>query len=202
MRTILASVLWLMLAALFVSAQTDEGGKNEIKVWGGYSPDSTTAFRIFGRTPDAKFGIVSLRYSRRFNNNDAVNLKYTADLTPVAVLNFRDPLITSSDPSTTTYGFGFAPLGIQANFRPRKKVQPFVGLSGGFLYFDKQVPGSLGTHFQFTADIGGGVEIRLHNKRALTLGYKYFHISNGNRGIINPGIDNNVFYAGYTFFSK
>ena len=70
------------------------------------------------------------------------------------------------------------------------------------MYFGKQVPGPLGTRFQFTADIGGGIDIRLKNKRALTLGYKYFHISNGDRGAINPGIDNQVFYAGYTFFSK
>jgi len=199
MKRIVVSALWLMLAVLLVSAQTDEGGKNEVMVWGGFSPDSTTAIKAFGRTPDAKFGIVSLRYSRRFNNSDVVNLRYTADVTPVAVLNFPVPFTSTS---TTTYGAGFAPLGLQANFRPRKKIQPFVGLSGGFMYFGKQVPGPLGTRFQFTADIGGGIDIRLKNKRALTLGYKYFHISNGDRGAINPGIDNQVFYAGYTFFSK
>jgi len=190
-----------MLAALSVSAQTEEGGKNEIMVWGGFSPDSTTAIKAFGRTPDARFGIVSLRYSHRWNNSDVVNLKYTGDVTPLAVLNFEVPF-TSPTVRETTYGIGFAPLGLQANFRPRKKVQPFVGLNGGFLYFNKQVPGSLGTHFQFTASVGGGVDIRLKNKRAITFGYKYFHISNWNRGAINPGIDNNVFYAGYTFFSK
>ncbi len=199
MKRIVVAAVWLMLVALFATAQTEEGGKNEIMVWGGFSPDSTTAIKAFGRTPDAHFGIVSFRYSRRFNNSDAVNLKYTADATPVAVLSFPVPFTTTS---TTTYGFGFSPIGMQINFRPRKKIQPFVGLSGGFLYFAKQVPGPFGTHFQFTADVNGGVEIRLKNKRALTLGYKYFHISNGNRGIINPGIDNNVFYAGYTFFSK
>jgi len=201
MNKIFVSAAWLMLSALFVSAQIEEGGKNEVMVWGGISPDSTTAIKAFGRTADARFGIVSFRYSHRFNNSNAVNLKYTADVTPVAVLNFVAPFTTPSV-RTTTYGFGFAPLGLQANFRPRKKVQPFVGGSGGFLYFGKQVPGSLGTHFQFTAHVGGGVDIRLHNNKALTLGYKYFHISNWNRGIINPGIDNNVFYVGYTFLSR
>jgi hypothetical protein len=201
MKSILVSAVWLILAALYVCAQTEEGGKNEIMVWGGVSPDSTSALRIFGRTADARFAIISLRYSRRFNNSDVVNVKYTADVTPVAAVNFEAPFTTPII-RTTTYGFGFAPFGIQGNFRPRKKVQPFVGGSGGFLYFGKQVPGSLGTHFQFTAHVGGGVDIRLHNNKALTLGYKYFHISNWNRGIINPGIDNNLFYVGYTFLSK
>ena len=67
---------------------------------------------------------------------------------------------------------------------------------------DKRTPSFGGTRFQFTADVGGGVEIRLKDKKAVTLGYKYYHISNGNRGIVNPGIDNNLFYVGYTFFSN
>ena len=195
------SALWLLLAVSFIGAQSEEPGKNELMVWGGMSPDSTTAFKVFGRTEDARFGLVSLRYSRRFNNSDVVNLKYTGDVTPIAILDFRQPFI-APEVRTSTYGFGTAPFGIQAVFRPRKKVQPFVGLNGGFLYFNKQVPGVFGTHFQFTAAVEGGIDIRLKNRKAVTLGYKYFHISNGNRGIINPGIDNNVFYAGYTFFSK
>jgi hypothetical protein len=200
MRSIFASAFALMLAAS-AFAQTPEIPKNELSVWGGYSPDSSTAIKAFGRTEDARFGIVSVRYSRRFNNNDTFNLKYVADVTPLAVLNFRIPF--SSPPTrTTAYGFGGSPLGIQVNFRPRKRVQPFVGLSGGMLYFDKQVPGPLGTHFQFTANLDGGLEIRLKDKRAVTIGYKYFHVSNGDRGIINPGIDNNIIYLGYTFFGK
>ena len=88
------------------------------------------------------------------------------------------------------------------NFRPRKKLQPFVEGSGGLLYFNKRTPNFIGTRFTFTADVGGGVEFNLNDKRAVTLGYKYYHISNGGRGIENPGFDNNLFYIGYTFFSK
>jgi opacity protein-like surface antigen len=200
MKLLIASAVLLVWSA-FACAQSVEIPKNELMVWGGFSPDSSTAIKAFGRTPDARFGIVSLRYSRRFNNSDRINLKYIADVTPLAVLDFHVPFSSPPD-RTTAVGFGAAPLGIQANFRPRKKVQPYVGLSGGMLYFNKQVPGPLGTHFQFTANLDGGVEIRLNDKRAVQLGYKYFHVSNGNRGIINPGIDNNLFYVGYTFFGK
>lgn len=200
MKHFLASAIVLVSACL-AFGQGPEIPKNELTAWGGYSPDSSTAIAAFGRTEDAKFGIISLRYSHRFNNGRVVNLKYVADVTPLAVLNFHVPFAPASE-RTTAYGFGTAPLGIQANFRPRKRMQPFVGLSGGMLYFDKRVPGEFGTHFQFTVNLDGGVEIRLRDKRAVTIGYKYFHISNANRGIINPGIDNNVFYLGYTFFGK
>lgn len=200
----------LLCAAAF--AQDNELGKNEFSVWGGFSPDSNTFIKGTGRTPDARFGIVAFRYARRFNFSDSVNVKYTADVVPAAALNYPDiQLFPPSCPtclpfgtptSETRYGFGVAPLGGQINFRPRKKYQPFIGTSGGFLYLNKRTPNFGGTRFQYTADVGGGVEIRLKDKKALTLGYKYYHISNGNRGLVNPGIDNNLFYVGYTFFSN
>lgn len=198
-RILLAAALMLLLTA-FVCGQASDA-KNEYSVWGGYSPDSNTFIKAFGRTPDTRFGIIAFRYSRRFNNGDKVNLKYTADVVPVAVLNFPDFLPVPAI-RKTAYGIAITPIGIQANFRPRKKYQPYATLAGGFMYFNKQVPNELGTRFHFTADLGGGVEIKVREKKAVSIGYKYYHISNGQRGEINPGFDNNVFYLGYTFFSN
>jgi opacity protein-like surface antigen len=212
MKNHLLLALMVLLLGVTAFAQDDEMGKNEFSVWGGISPDSNTAIKGTGRTPDAVFGIVAVRYARRFNFSDKFNVKYTADLVPIAFLNYPDitlggltcttcPLIAFPT-RPTHHGFGAAPLGGQVNFRPRKKYQPFIETSGGFLYLNKRTPNYFGTRFQFTADVGGGVEIRLKDKKALTVGYKYYHISNGNRGLINPGIDNNLFYVGYTFFSN
>lgn len=195
----------IILMAANSFAQNEEVGKNEISIWGGFSPDSTTS--LIGRTPDVRFGIVALRYSRRFNNSNTVNLKYTADIIPAAFLNYPDIEIVRNPPSLvlvrpTKYAFGAAPLGLQVNFRPRKKLQPFISATGGFLYFSQPTPNFGGTRFNFTADVGVGLEIRHKNKRAVTVGYKYHHISNAERGIINPGFDNNILYVGYAFFSK
>jgi len=197
MKNALASFAAMLFFGILVFAQPP-ARKNEFAVWGGYSPDST---RRFGVTPDTRFGVVAFRYARRFNNTKVVNLKYTIDLVPVAFLNFPDPF-PFTHPRRSARGFGVTPLGLQTNFRPQKKYQPFFGASGGFLYFDKSIPNSLGTRFNFTIDVGGGLEIKLDEKRALTIGYKYYHISNGYRGVINPGFDNNVIYTGLTFFRK
>jgi hypothetical protein len=180
------------------AAQTEQVPKNEFSVWGGYSPDST---HLIGTVPNARFGIVGIRYSRRFNNNRVINLKYNSDFIPASFLNSQEfpPLAT---PRRTSYAWGIAPLGLQANFRPRKKYQPFVEASGGFLYFNKRIPNDFGTHFNFTAYVGGGLEIKLNRNRGVSVGYKYFHVSNAYRGIVNPGYDNNVISVGYTFFSK
>lgn len=207
-KFIFAVFCLLLIFVSAVGAQREETGKNEFTVWGGFSPDSNTFIKAFGRTPDARFGIVAFRYSRRFNNSDLLNLKYTADLVPAAFLNYPDIEVLSTVPPTarsvrpTRYAFGVAPLGLQVNFRPRKNVQPFIGASGGLLYFNQRTPNFTGTRLAFTADVGGGIEFKLKKKRALTVGYKYYHISNGDRGLSNPGFDNNLFYIGYTFFSK
>jgi opacity protein-like surface antigen len=208
---ILSAVLLLSLAAAAFAQNDYETGKNEFSVWGGFSPDSSTLIKGTGRTEDVRFGMVAFRYARRFNNSDKVNLKYTVDVIPAAYINYPDiitPLTIQIFPNInnttrrTRYGFGASPLGIQANFRPRKRVQPFIEATGGLLYLSGRTPLFTGTRFQFTADVGGGVEIKLKDKRAFTVGYKYFHISNGNRGFQNPGFDNNLIYVGYTFFSK
>lgn len=200
--------LLLAISAAAVSAQTEETGKNELSIWGGISPDSSTVIKGTGRTEDARLGIAGLRYARRFNNNDTVNLKYTADVVPMAILSVPEfPLtpagaVPLTDDRRTVYGFGIAPVGLQMNFRPRKRLQPFVGASGGLMYFNKRIPNDFGDRFSFTADVGAGVEYRLRNGRAVNFGYKFYHISNGGLGSNNPGIDNNLFYVGYTFSSR
>lgn len=203
MKKVVSSAVWLLMAALVVSAQSDEPGKNELTVWGGFAPAVRT-FDTGGRTWDAKLGIGALRYSRRFNNNDWVNLKYTLDAS-IVVMNYPDKMVsgaTITPTRETRVGLGFAPIGLQANFRPRKKVQPFIGLHLGFLPFTETTPNVTGKKVNFTTAGGGGIEYRLKNKKAITFGYNFYHISNASRGIENPGYDAQIFFVGYTFFSK
>jgi hypothetical protein len=173
--------------------QTRISKKNEIMIWGGFSPDSTTALPS-AATKDARFGIVGVRYARRFNNSRFLNLKYTAEFYPVAILNFPDRGVRK-----TARGIGFSPLGLQMNLRPHKIIQPFVGISGGAISFNKSVPNELGRKFNFTAVVSGGVEFLIKKKRSVTVGYKLFHISNAGLGEVNPAFDDNVIYAGYSF---
>ena len=204
MKKLIVSAVWLMLAALMVSAQDDEEpGKNELMIWGGFAPAVRT-FDIGGRTWDGKLGIAALRYSRRFDNSDWVNLKYTLDMSGV-VMNYPDKIVTGTTVTPkreTRFGVGLAPIGLQANFRPRKKMQPFIGLSLGFLPFFERTPNVTGKKLNFSTEGGAGIEYRLANKKAITFGYKFYHISNASRGIENPGYDAQILYVGYTFMSK
>lgn len=184
-----------------------ERGDNEFGVWGGGSFDSPT---VIGTSQDRKFGIVALRYARVLAANRKVAFQYTVDAVPLALLsqpNFR--LIQSaSDPNSftierkrqTIYGAGISPVGFKFNFRNTKRVQPFADTSGGFIYFTEQVPVAGASQFNFAFDFGGGVQIFNRRKRAVTIGYKFHHLSNAGTSSINPGVDANIFYAGFSVF--
>lgn len=186
---------------------------NEFGVWGGSSLKTTT-FHIFAG--DGGFDLLRLGYTRALHKWNSATLKYTFDVVPVAVLSYwteANPGLvpaciaygncSSQDATLTrahTYGAGLSPIGFQVNFRSHRKAQPFLDTSGGFILFPKPVPDARGEKFNFTLDFGGGVQIFSGAKHAITLGYRYHHLSNGYRGQINPGFDSNVFYVGFSFF--
>jgi hypothetical protein len=190
------------------AAQPPPGGIqkrwNEFGVWGGISFDSTT---LIGKTPNARFGNIGLRYGRVLKTSKTVAFEWTIDVIPVAVLsNDRFEVVPSGSGFTFAqthrgvYGWGAAPIGLKFNFRRNRRVQPFGQATGGFLYFNEQVPVAGAARFNFTFDFSGGIQIVNPNRRAFTVGYKYQHISNGYRATFNPGVDVQMIFAGFSVF--
>src|SRR2546423_882589 len=178
---------------------------NEWGVWGGISFNSTT---LIGKTPDAKFGNIGLRYGRILAASKTVAFEWTIDVVPVSVLSNPRPEVTSAGPGFTVtslvrhsvYGFGAAPIGWKFNFRRNRRVQPFGQATGGFLYFSRQAPVDGSSRFNFTFDFSGGVQIVNSRRRSFTIGYKYQHISNGYTATFNPGVDVQMVFAGFSIF--
>ena len=177
---------------------------NEFGIWGGISFDATT---LIGKTPDARFGNIGLRYGRVLKTSKTVAFEWTIDVIPVAILsNNRFTVVPSGSGFVITqarksvYGWGAAPIGLKFNFRRNRRVQPFGQATGGFIYFNEQVPLAGAARFNFTYDFSGGVQIVNSNRRAFTIGYKYQHISNGYRATFNPGVDVQMIFAGFSIF--
>ena len=209
-RVGLASMLLLAFsvgALAQITAPPNEGIQkrwNEFGVWGGVSFDATT---LIGKTPDARFGNIGLRYGRVLKTSKTVAFEWTIDVIPVAVLsNSRFIVVPSgsgfifTQTRKSVYGWGAAPIGLKFNFRRNRRVQPFGQATGGFLYFNEQVPVAGAARFNFTFDFSGGVQIVNSNRRAFTIGYKYQHISNGYRANFNPGVDVQMIFAGFSVF--
>lgn len=175
---------------------TNDPGAHEFQVWGGYSFNSFNS--IWGKTPDVQLEILGLRYNRKFLELIANTVEYTIGFTLYA--NYEYPEFTEEHNRNSISGFGLAPLGFQFNFNNKHNVQPFLKTSGGFIYLEEPFPDNRGIKFNFTLELGGGLEFMLGEHSSLSLGYKYHHLSNGEMGHVNPGIDSNLFYAGITIF--
>jgi hypothetical protein len=62
------------------------------------------------------------------------------------------------------------------------------------------VVNALGSQFMYTIDYGAGVNIFHHKHQAVTIGYRYQHLSNANICHHNPGSDATTFYVGISRF--
>jgi hypothetical protein len=195
-------------------AQSDDNpfllkrGDNEWGFWAGFSPKATTIFEGLreDEAADRKFFIAALRYGRTLAANNSVALQYTIDAVPVAVATGVIVARTTSPTGVdtfrreTAYGAGLTPIGLQLDFANGSKVHPFVHVNGGFLYFNKEVPIEDSGHFAFVGEAGGGVRIFTSERRAVNIGVRFHHISNGDTSGSNRGLNQFVIYAGFSVF--
>ena len=198
-------------APLFAQSNDDayrlKRGDNEFGFWAGFSPKATT---IFGglhddEAEDRKFFIAAFRYGRTLAANNSLALQYTLDAVPVAVATGTIVSRTTVGGVTTfrretAYGAGVTPLGLQLDFRNGSKVHPFAHVNGGLLWFNKSVPIEDAGSFAYVGEAGGGVRIFTSERRAVSLGVRFHHISNGDRQGSNRGLNQFVIYAGFSIF--
>lgn len=168
---------------------------HELSVWGGYAFDS---FELWGKTPDATIGQLGLGYSRKFLRFREQLLKYRFTINILSKVTY--PEFEPGRRRTSISGFGITPLGLRVNFMQSNSVQPFLDAAGGLLLFDQPFPDERGEKFNYTLGLGTGVEVLLNSSSSLSAGYKYFHLSNGENGQVNPGIDSGFFFMSLNLF--
>lgn len=195
------------------SPQTDNGpyrlqrGDNEFGFWGGFSPKATTIFAGLheDEAADRKFFLLAFRYGRSLAANDHLALQYTLDAIPLAIATGVIVSRTSVGGVTTfqretAYGVGLTPAALQLDFANSSRVHPFIHVNGGFLGFNKSMPIEDSGKFALVGEAGGGVRVFTSERRAVTLGVRFHHISNGNRAGANRGLNQFVIYAGFSVF--
>jgi hypothetical protein len=192
-------------------------GDKELALEYGISPFNPSNFAgpkefdVYGRD----LHLFTVRFSRVVGTKKNVSYQYMFGVTPLAVFtnnevvnpDYVSPTATPNIAPTmreTSYGIGFQPVNFKFIFLAKNRLKPYAQVGAGILFVNKAVPVPRSTLFQATGDFGGGLMYMLSTKRAVSLGYKYFHISNLNINgkINNPGFNANVFYLNYSFFWK
>lgn len=185
--------------------------KNEFGAFAGYSWDSP---HVIGTTSHRQLILLAGHYGRTLIETDSISFQYTIDVVPLALVlqpKIVNKIFTTPPPHTTfveghreaVYGGGINPIGLKLNFFRQHRLQPLIASTAGFIASVRPVPIDVpgGTQFNFTFDFQGGFQYYNSSRtRAWMLGYKLQHISNANRATLNPGMDANVIFLGYSFF--
>jgi hypothetical protein len=161
-----------------------------------------------GTSQDRRLFLIGVAYNRLLARRSFAELSFTSQVIPFALL--REPYFIGTNvqalrnvpPITETrknYGAGASPAGVRVNFLPRKKMQPFFGIEGGFLYFSKTAISPLASQFNFTVDGRAGVEFPLSFGRAVSFAYMFQHMSNAYIAQQNPGVDSHMLTLAYRF---
>ena len=93
-------------------------------------------------------------------------------------------------------GAGASPLGAKLYFAPGGRWIAHASGAAGMALFSSEVPIYDSERINFTFDYGVGLEYRTPGGKAVTVGYRFHHISNAGIGLKNPGLDANVVYLG------
>lgn len=96
-------------------------------------------------------------------------------------------------------GEAMSPAGFQVNFAPPGKYQPFIVGHAGYIYSSQPIPTDIAGSFNFTVDLGLGLEWYRTRTRSMRAEYRYCHMSNDDSARSNPGIDRSVFQVSYVF---
>lgn len=98
-----------------------------------------------------------------------------------------------------TMGQALSPVGFRWRFLPVRRLQPFLDGHGGYIYTTQPIPISTAGSFNFTFDIGSGVEFFRSDARSIRAEFRFHHISNHNTATTNPGIDSGLIQVTYCF---
>lgn len=164
--------------------------------------------RLYGASFDRRLSFWGIKYNRTLFSKRFISFSYTPEIIPLVILSqpaIGDFAVSHKNPPFTrtqiAYGAGVNPVGAELAFIPHKRLHPFIGTTGGFLYFSRNVPSAFAAQFNFAISVSSGVKVILRDGRGMSLAYVFHHFSNGYEAHENPGLDCHMIHLGYTFRS-
>ena len=98
-----------------------------------------------------------------------------------------------------TYTGGASPIGLKLNGFTHRRIQPEVMGNVGFLVATRDIPVADSSSFNFTFEIGAGLQWYRTPSQSIQAEIRYHHLSNGDLGTANPGVDSALWKVTYSF---
>lgn len=162
------------------------------------SPDD-----VLGLTPGRNHYFLGAEASTRVLAAGPIHVYYSAQVLPMVLITGSTlpvgyyPPPGGPAPDETAYAFGVVPFGLEITTPVDRRVAIYAAGAGGIVFFTKPFPVPEADSRNFTVEYGGGVRVRTGKAQWVQVGYKFHHLSNAYTNLVNPGLDANVWYAGY-----
>ncbi|HUR19193.1 MAG TPA: acyloxyacyl hydrolase [Vicinamibacterales bacterium] len=159
---------------------------------------------LLGQTPGRDHYVLGLQAQTTVLKVGGARLSYGVQVVPAMIVRGRslpvyyvppdDPEFSTDD---TAYAFGVSPFAIELAVPVASRVAFYGAAAGGLIFFNKPFPVPEAKSSNFTIEYGGGVLVRIGRRAWIQAGYKYHHLSNAYRELVNPGLDAHMFYVGF-----
>ncbi len=159
-----------------------------------------------GTTPGRDHLFLGLQAQTTVLKLGASRLSYGIQVVPAVIIRGRTAPIYYSGPlddeglvpgDDVTYAYGFSPFAMELAMPCGSRLGIYGAAAGGLVFFSKPFPVPEAESSNFTIEYGGGLLLRVGDASWLQAGYKYHHLSNAYRSLVNPGLDAHVVYLGF-----
>ncbi len=161
---------------------------------------------LLGQTPHRDHMFFGLQAQTTVLKIGASRVSWGVQFVPVVLIKGRTaPLgyygVTDDEGlipgANTAYAYAISPFALEFAVPLGSRLGIFAAGAGGLMFFNKPFPVPEAKSSNFTIEYGGGVSLRVGRRTWVQAGYKYHHLSNAYRSLVNPGLDANVLYFGF-----
>jgi opacity protein-like surface antigen len=182
---------------------SDEGQQRELGFEGG---GSVGHFHIFANSWWSNLYLGGVGYYRHsWGHAIGARLDYTGAVTAVVL---RQPANASfwgtisfhpAAPREYVGGVNIAPIGIRMQWLSDRAVRPYLLGRGGIMGTTKKALSVDGSYMNWSLQVGTGVQFRISQRWDGTVGWQFFHFSNGFIVPSNPGLDSMMYTCGLNY---
>ena len=193
---ILSFLIWLPGSS---NAQTTTYGDEDIPFRAGFGITAAYAqnsFQWWGTMENTKQLYLNLSFLHTRSESLRLPVELSSDLILAGWIRYPEDGIDGPRQSTT--GLGIVPMRVILPLS-NSSAMPFFSFAAGFIVMGTEFPIEIGTRFNYILEAGTGYRFSLSNEHRFEAGLKLTHLSNGNTGIQNPGIDSGMIFVSYYF---
>jgi lipid A 3-O-deacylase PagL len=164
--------------------------------------------RHLGVTPDRDHLFIGVHATARLIKRRAWALRYAPEVVPLLVISNNPRYDVFIEPDGRRFmfttgegpvlGIGVSPIGLETDVTITPRWRLYAAGAAGAIWFTRDVPVAYSRQFNYTFEVGGGVQWQFAPHYWLRGGYKFHHLSNAFTAYQNPGIDGMVWLLGVT----